>query len=116
MKILAQYNRSLEESEEEWVLVEMLGHEVFIQIESNGDEYDINTYTLETMSRNFPTTLERLREIQEASDWAEKLAREYEEQSQKIEKISLGEQPAYSLSEDEIERLYNGAKWEGMGT
>ncbi len=80
MKILAQYNRSLEESEDEWVLVEMLGHEVFIQMEYNGDEYDLNTYTLETMKRNFPKTLGLLMKNKNDRAISEEFAKEKKSQ------------------------------------
>jgi hypothetical protein len=60
VKILSQYNRSLEESEEEWALVEMLGMKFVIRLE-RGDkqptEYgDVECFTLEEM-KNYPKTL-----------------------------------------------------------
>ena len=65
MKILSQYNRSLEESEEEWALVEMLGMEFFIRLERGaeppGEFGDVEWFTLEEM-KNYPKTLRILME------------------------------------------------------
>lgn len=65
MKILSQYNRSLEESEEEWVLVEMLGQELVIRLErGDGNPAEFGTvegFTLEEMKR-YPKTLRILNE------------------------------------------------------
>ncbi len=60
VKILAQYNRSLEDSEEEWVLVEMLGQEFIIFLE-RGDKdglplCDVEWFTLDEM-KEYPKTL-----------------------------------------------------------
>ena len=113
MKILAQYTEITPyQTQEQWNLVEVRGEQWITQHRAN----QLHTWSIGEMELMYPGVLKELREIQENSDWAEKLAREYGEQSQKIEKISLGEQPTYSLSEDEIEKLYNGSKWEGMGT
>ena len=80
MKILSQLNRSLEKSEEEWALVEMLGMEFVIRLE-RGDEQltalpneegpvsaeawpeygDVEWFTLEEM-KEYPKTLRILME------------------------------------------------------
>ena len=65
MKILSQYNRSLEESEEEWALVEMLGMEFVIRLERGYEQPtefgDVDWFTLEKM-KNYPKTLRILME------------------------------------------------------
>ena len=66
MKILAQLNRGLEESEEEWALVEMLGMEFVIRLERGyeppGEFVDVETFTLDEME-HYPKTLSLLRKI-----------------------------------------------------
>ena len=65
MKILAQLNHGLEESEMEWVLVEMLGMEFVIRLERGyeppGEFGDVETFTLDKME-HYPKTLRILME------------------------------------------------------
>lgn len=73
MKILSQVNCGLEESEEEWALVEMLGMEFVIRLERGyeppGEFGDVETLTLDEM-KNYPEALRILLEKREAlSRW-----------------------------------------------
>lgn len=65
MKIISQLNRGLEESEEEWALVEMLGMEFVIRVERGaeppGEFGDVETFTLDKME-HYPKTLRILME------------------------------------------------------
>jgi len=66
VKIISQLNRGLEESEEEWALVEMLGMEFVIRVERGaeppGEFGDVETFTLDKME-HYPKTLSLLRKI-----------------------------------------------------